>query len=191
MTSTTEPTIVPLPALAPAQHKAQLWADDSQQVFAVVMGERVPDLPARLAGADVIDHDCLLPGALEPELQRRAPYLVQLKRESAFTDWLLFEAGAGLGDWGVLVCSPAKRLFLRSHLRGLLQARTPEGQQIALDWMDPQVLQIILPRFDAAALSAFMGPVQSYVIAGAQHWFTASLNLGQLQSRTVPLMKAA
>lgn len=189
--TTTEPTLIPLPALAPAQHKAQLWADDSQQVFAVVMGDRVPDLSARLAEADVIDHDCLLPGALEPELQRRAPYLVHLKRESAFTDWLLFEASAGLGPWGVLVCSPAKRLFLRSHLRGLLQARIPGGQQIALDWMDPQILQILLPLFDAAALSAFMGPVQSYVIAGTDHWFTASLNLGQLHSRSVPLAKAA
>lgn len=186
-----EPTIIPLPALAPAQHKAQLWADDSHQVFAVIMGERVPDLPAKLADADVIDHDCLLPGALEPELQQRAPYLVQLRRESAFTDWLLFEAGVGLGDWGVLVCSPAKRLFLRSHLRGLLQARTPEGQQIAIDWMDPQILQILLPRFDPAGLSAFMGPVQSYVVAGADRWFTASLNLGQLLARSVPLTKAA
>ena len=189
MTSS-EPTLVPQPALAPAQHKAQLWADDSQQVFAVVMGERVPDLPARLAQAEVIDHDCLLPGALEPQAQRSAPYLVHLKRESTFTDWLLFEAGAGLGDWGVLICSSAKRLVLRGHLRGLLQARLPDGRQIALDWMDPPILKILLPGFDPAVLSAFMGPVQAFVIAGAEHWYTASLNLGQLQSRSIPLTKA-
>lgn len=185
----TAPTLQP--ALAPAQLKAQLWADASLQVYAVLMGARIPDLLARLAGADVVDHDCLLPGALEPELQARAPYLVQLKREAEFTDWLLFQASAGLGDWGVVVQSPAKRLVLRGHLRGLLQARLPEGQRIDLDWMDAPILQALLPLFDAAGLAAFMGPVQSLVLAGEQQWTMADYALGQLQWRSVPLAKAA
>ena len=179
------------PALAPTQLKAQLWADPSLQVYAVLMGARIPDLQARLATAEVVDHDCLLPGALEPALQARAPYLVQLKRESEFTDWLLFQAAAGLGDWGLLVRSPAKRLALRGHLRGLLQARLPEGQRIELDWMDAPILQAVLPLFDAAALAAFMGPVQSLVLVGAEQWTIADYALGQLQWRSVPLAKAA
>ena len=186
----TEPARSPA-ALSAAQLKDQLWADDAQQLFAVVMGTRVPDLPARLARAELIDWDCLLPGALAAHEQADAPYLVQLKRESAFTDWLLFEASASLGDWGVLVSSAARRLTLRSHLRSLLQARLPDGRPIALDWMDPAVLQLLLPLFDAVGLSHFFGPVGSVSVAGADTWFTASVNLGQLAARITPLAKAA
>jgi hypothetical protein len=180
-----------LPSLAPAQHKAQLWADGERHVYAVVMGSRVPDLGVRLGTATVIDYDCLVPGALAPDKQASSPYLVQLKRESEFTDWLLFEACGSFGDWGVLALSPARRLVVRAHLRELLQARLPEGAIIDLDWMDPAVLQAILPLFDAAGLSAFMGPVQSLVIAGAAQWTSADFALGQLQWRTVALTKAS
>jgi hypothetical protein len=179
------------PALSQAQHKAGLWADDSLQVYAVMMGSRIPDLPALLAAADLGDFDCLLPGALAPEVQRNAPYLARLKRDSAFTDWLLFEAAAGLGDWGVLVRSPAKLLALRGHLRGLLRAQIPGGQAIALDWMDPLILQALLPLFGPAELAAFMGPLQSLVIPNASVWTAAHFNLGQLEMRSVPVAKAA
>ena len=177
-------------SLSPAQLKAQLWADDAQQVFAVVMGERVPDLPTRLAAADLLNHDCLLPGALSPAAQRRAPYLVQLKRESVFTDWLLFEASATLGDWGVLLSSAARRLQLRGHLRGLLQALMPDGRRIELEWMDPAVLRILLPLFDVAGLSEFFGPVGSVSVAGADRWFTASATQGRLTTHTTALARA-
>lgn len=172
-----------VPDLSPAQLKAQLWADPRENVHAVVMGVRMPGLPARLAGADVIDHDCLRPGALSPEQQERAPYMVQLARESAFTDWLLFEASAGFGDWGVVVASAATRLVLRAHMRSLMQARLPDGQLIDLDWMDPPIVQALLPLFDGAGLSAFMGPIHSLAIAGADTWTVAAYGLGQLQWR--------
>jgi hypothetical protein len=180
-----------LQPLAPAQHKAQLWADGERHVYAVVMGSRVQDLGLRLSTAAVMDYDCLVPGALPPDKRASSPYLVHLKRESEFTDWLLFEASTGLGDWGVLALSKAPRLLLRGHLRELLQARLPEGAVVDLDWMDPVVLLAILPLFDAAGLSAFMGPVQSLVIAGATQWTTADYGQGQLQWRSVPLAKAS
>lgn len=181
------------PPLAAAQHKAALWADAGQAVYAVVMGTRVPGLPARLAaaGAEVVDHDCLLPGALAPAQQQAAPYLVQLQRDSAFTDWLLFEAAAALGDWGLLVRSPARLLALRNHLRQWLQARLPTGETIALDWMDPPVLQALLPHFASGALAAFFGPVQALTVPGPRAWHHAELALGALQQRDVPVAAGA
>jgi hypothetical protein len=177
--------------LAPEQLKAQLWADAQQQVYAIVMASRVPDLPARLAAADVDDYDCLLPGALTPEQEAQAPYMVQLARRSAFTDWLLFEAGRGLGDWGVIVLSDAQRLALRSHLRALRQAQLPDGQRIELDWMDPAVLGILLPLFDGAALGSFIGPIRSFVIPGSEEWTTVDPSAGQLQWRRARLAAAS
>lgn len=177
--------------LVAAQHKAALWADADLQVFAVVMGERVSDLPARLAAADVADFDCLLPGALEPDVQRNAPHIVRLKPESAFTDWLLFEADAAFGEWGLLVRSPARLLVLRNHLRGLLRATLPGGHAVALDWMDPTIFQAVAPLFGPAEITAFFGPVRTITIPGSTAWRHAELQMGRLAQREVPLQKAA
>jgi hypothetical protein len=177
-------------ALSLHQHKAALWTDDRLQVYAVAMGTRIQNLAATLASAEVADFDCLLPGALSDETQRTAPYLVQLKRESAFTDWLLFEAAAGLGEWGVLVRSAGKMLALRGHLRSLLRAQTPVGQTIELDWMDPTILKALLPLFEPAALTGFMGPMESLVIPEVAAWTTARVVLGRLELRIVPVAKS-
>ena len=189
--ASTPPTAVPQPALSPPQLKASLWTDGRQGVYAVAMGSRIPDLPALLAGADVDDFDCLLPGALIPQAQQSAAYLVRLRQTSAFTDWLLFELAAALGEWGVLLLSPARMLSLRGHLRGLSHAQIPGGQTMTLDWMDPTLLQALLPLFDGAGLASFMGPVQSVVIPQATAWIQASVALGRLDLRRTPVLKAA
>jgi len=176
-----------LPALEPAQLKAQLWADPAQQVHAVLMGSRLPGLPARLHGElaanEIDDYDCLLPGALTRAQQEAAPYLARLRPDAAFTDWLLFEAAPTLGAWGVLASSQVPMMALRSHLRGLRAARLPDGATITLDWMDPEVLQLLLPLFDAAALGTFMGPVATWVMPGNGLWTVARASAGRLDQR--------
>ncbi len=171
---------MPAPTLTAAQLEAQLWADERERVAAVVLGSRVPELPQRLAAADVSGWHCLRPGALSRREQAEAAYLVLLRRPSKFSDWLLFEAGAGLPDWGVLALSAAPVLALRSHMRMLTQARLPDGQALTLDWMDPPVLDALLPHFDAAALRAFFGPMRALVIPAPTRWRRAELQLGQL-----------
>ncbi len=177
------------PALTAPQLKDQLWAAAARHVVAVVMGSRVPGLPARLATADVIDFDCLIPGALSAEQQQQAPYMVHLASQSEFTDWLLFEAAAGLGDWGVLVLTTAPALALRSHLRSLMQAQLPDGQVIDLDWMDAPILQAVLGAAGAPQLTEFMGPLQSIVVPQAEGWMLARLALNQLQWQSIRLQR--
>lgn len=179
------------PALSLAQHKSALWADGSMQIYAVMMGTRIPDLATTLADADVADFDCLLPGALSAQAQRDAPYLALLKPDSAFTDWLLFEAAQRLGDWGVLARSAGKLMALRGHMRGLLAVQTPAGQHIALEWMDPTILLALLPLFESMELANFMGPMQSLVVPQASIWTSADFVQGKLQRRAVPVSKAA
>jgi len=182
---------VSAPAQSAQQLKSRLWADSRQNVHALVMGSRVPDLPTVLAAADVIDHDCLRPGALSRAEQLRAAYLVQLKPESAFTDWLLFEAAGSLSDWGLVAVSGAPRLQLRSHWRGLAEAQLPEGEHIALEWMDPEILWALLPLMDNAGLARFFGPVSTFVQTGAEDWRHARFDFGGLQQVRIPLAKAA
>lgn len=178
-------------ALAPSQHKAGLWADDRLQAHAVVMGERINDLPALLAQADVVNFDCLVPGALPARAQRRAAYMVQLKRESPFTDWLLFKAAAAFGPWGVVVRTRSPFTPLRTHLRFLTRAATPEGEEIPLAWMDPEVIEALLPIAPPDQLARFFGPLQSITIVGSDAWTTFDGLPGPLESRRVPVLAAA
>jgi hypothetical protein len=171
-------------ALAPAQLKSQLWADPAQTVYAVPMGTRLQGLPARLAaelaGNGIEDYDCLLPGALLASQQAEAPYLVRLRRDTAFGDWLLFEAAATLGEWGVVVTSTLRMTALRSHLRSLRVANLPSGGTVTLDWMDPAVLRLLLPLFDAGTLARILGPIGTLVMPGDGRWTVVRAPLGRL-----------
>jgi hypothetical protein len=180
----------PVPAQSPAQLKTVLWGGTGESVHAVVMGRRIPDLEARLAAAGIVDHDCLRPGALTPDEALAAAYMVPLARDDGFADWLLFEAAAGLGDWGAVVRSAAPRMALRSHLRGLSEACLPGGQPIDLDWMDPEVALAVLPLCDPVALDAFMGPLAAIVLPRAADWTTLELELGRLRMRRARLAAA-
>ena len=181
--------------LAPQQLSNWLWSDPSQQVYAVAMGARLPQLASRLAqayaAAELLDFECLLPGALSDEQRQQAAYLVQLRQNSPFSDWLLYEVTESLGDWGLVLRSPAGLMAMRSHARELCEARLPDGTVIQLDWMDPRVLQALFPTFAPQALQRFCGPVTEWLVPGAARWRVAGTLLGQLQWRDVLLAKAA
>ena len=171
------------PLLTPDQIRAQFWADSRQRVCAVAMGSRLPGLRERLASADVADYDCLVPGALSASEQAKAAYLIELLERSAFTDWLLFEAPLSLGEWGTVTVTEAPRLTLRAHLRSLRECLLPDGQRIELDWMDPEVLALLLPLFGRAELQDFMGPMRGLAIPRGDGWSMARIVAGQLQWR--------
>lgn len=172
-------------ALSPAQVKAALWADASLQVYALILGRNVPDLAKKLADTDAArelgSYDCLWPGALAPEQRRQAPYLVVLKQDSPFTDWLLQRAATDFGDWGVLMRSDRNFLGLRSHCRALCKARLGSGHEIALDWMDPPVLRALLPLASADQVETMLAPLQSLVIVGQAGWTFCTQQFGRLQ----------
>lgn len=179
--------------IALAQFKAQLWADDRQQVHAVLLGRCLSGLPARLAAAqqasEIDDFDCLLPGALPPPVQLGAPYLVRLRRESGFTDTLL-APGDGPTDWGVLVLSGVRLIALRNHLRALLQARLPDGRTVSLDTLSPEMLRIVLDHADTAQRAAINGPVGAWALPGAAHWSLGRVQSGHLEWRQLRLSGA-
>lgn len=184
----------PVHALSPAQLKSALWADDGVQVYALVVGRQIGGLPERLAAADQAaelgSYDCLWPGALSPLRRQQAPYLVRLKPESAFTDWLLFESAAGFGEWGVVLRSNRSFLAMRSHCRECSKARLPDGQEIAVEWMDPAVLRTLLPLAPNDQVEELMGPFETIVIVGPSAWTFCTQKFGRLTLQDQPLMAA-
>lgn len=183
----------PAAALSPAQLKASLWADADRRVYALVRGRCIAGLAERLeqaqGDAELEDFDCLRPGALSAAERAAAPWLVQLRRDSALTDWLLFAAdrdhGAGTGSidggWGLVVRSALPFLAMRAHARELGRARLPDGAEIALEWMDPEVLQALLASAAPDQLDRVFAGIDEMIVAGAAQWRHASAALGQLQ----------
>ena len=184
----------PLPALSPAQLKSTLWADELVHVYALVVGRQVGGLPERLAAAgnaaELDSYDCLWPGALPPLRRQQAPYLVRLEQESAFTDWLLFEAASGFGEWGVVMRSSRSFLAMRSHCRECGKARLADGQEIALEWMDPAVLRTLLPLAPSDQVEELLGPFETVVVTGPRAWTFCTQRFGRLTMQDQPLMAA-
>ena len=190
--SSTSSTVVP-PAtserLAPAQLMSGLWADARLRVYGMVLGSRIGDLTERLAQADGLDYHCLIPGALSPALRRRAPYLVELRPDSAFARWLVLEAAAGFADWGVVARSSARLLELRSHARDLRTAVGPDARSFRLDWMDPALLDILLAAATPDQLQAVFSRIDSLTVMAPARWSEYRLVAGRLQLRRVDVLK--
>ena len=177
--------------LSLAQQRQALWADERITVYAVVMGSRIPQLPARLQAAGIDDWDRLWTGELDAAELADAPLLLVLPRESAFTDWLLGQASRDFGPWGALLLSTRPFLAMRAHGRRLCEAVLPEGPEIRLDWMDPEVLQALLPLAPPEQLQRIFAELQSLVWIDAQRWIRCSLVMGRLEQRSSVLMAAA
>jgi Domain of unknown function (DUF4123) len=181
----------PSSALSTAQLVSGLWSDARLKVYALILGARVPDLGERLAQARGVDYHCLVPGALGPAQRVRAPYIVELQSTSPFALWLLLEAAAGFGEWGVVARSSARLLDARSHARGLRQVISPEQHAFHLDWMDPPVLDILLTSATPDQLPEIFGRFETLTVAAPQRWREYRIEAGRLQLRSVDVLKAA
>ncbi|HLA96240.1 MAG TPA: DUF4123 domain-containing protein, partial [Pyrinomonadaceae bacterium] len=100
------------------QQLKQYLFNNRTQLYCVLDGVMVPDLPTRLFKGQVPNY-CLLTGDLTPDMVYAAPYLVYLSPDSKFADWVLTEA---LGKhWGIFVQSRRSMIEMRRHFRALMQ----------------------------------------------------------------------
>ncbi len=137
----------------------RLFDSTSARTYAVLDGARVDKLVRQIATLRA-PSACLFAGKLEPSRARIAPYLVQLERDGAFTNWL-FERGIGR-SWGIFIRTDSELDPLRKHLRRFLLVRGPDGKQLYFRWYDPRVLRIYLPTCDDGDVAQLFGPVDSF-----------------------------
>ena len=96
--------------------------------------------------------------------------LVNLKRRSAFTDWLIAEAATSFADWGVIAQSRLPFLAMRMHARALCKGQLPNGQAIRIDWMDPLVIEALLPAAAPEQLQRVYAGFDALVTLGPGRW---------------------
>jgi len=125
-------------------------------------GASVPDLLDHLYGNPRPEFICLYRGELKPDMAEVAPYLVQLKPDTPFTDWIIAE---GWGKhWGIFVTAKVELAELRKHFRTFTIVKDPDGKMLYFRYYDPRVLRVYLPTCNAQETATVFGPVESYLL---------------------------
>ena len=153
---------LPPAALKKALYPQLFTPGEQVNTYAVLDGASIPDLLDHLYGNPRPEFICLYRGELEPDMAEVAPYLVLLKPNTPFTDWVL---GEGWGrHWGIFATSKVDMAAMRKHFRTFLMVKDPDGKSIYFRYYDPRVLRIYLPTCNAQEIEAVFGPIHAYLL---------------------------
>ena len=138
-----------------------LFAEEPMNAFAVLDGASIPDLLANLYQLQP-DFVCLYRGELEPDMASVAPYLIHVRPQTQFADWLIKQ---GWGEhWGIFALSESDLVTMRKHFRTFLTVYDTDGKPMLFRYYDPRVLRLYLPTCNAEELKTVFGPVVSYML---------------------------
>ncbi len=118
--------------------KEHLFADELN-TYAIIDGAACPELRFKIYDWEP-QSVCLWSGALEPDMQEVAPYMVLLDRDSTFTDWLITEGWDN--HWNIFITSELDFKAFRKQIRKLLLVKSPEGQNMVFRFYDPRVMEV-------------------------------------------------
>ena len=143
----------------------RLWPKGPRlDVWAVLDGARDPNI-WWMVDRSSLQHACLYAGSLSTQLERAAPYLVQLEFDEAQTIRLL---NRGWGQsWGILLQSNATLNVLQRHLRRFLIVGGPAGKPLLFRYYDPRVMRVFLPTCSSSQLDELFGPIDRILTEGA------------------------
>ncbi len=137
----------------------ELWRsspdEPEREVYAILDAARDESIYRELIKSDA-EYCCLYRGDQAEELAEVAPYLVHLRKDAAFTFWLVSQ---GWGQsWGIFLKSAATLNELRRHFRRFLMVYDPDGKPLYFRYYDPRVLRVYLPTCNAEELRIIFGP---------------------------------
>lgn len=141
-----------------------IWPTDlpaGVQVFAILDGAQDDRIFYEIDGT-FSEHDCLFAGDLPRELQRAAPYIVQLDRDDRLTRFIL-DNGWG-NNWGLFLRSDLGIKSVRKHLRGFLRVKDERGNRLLFRYYDPRVFSVYLPTCTPSELRTVFGPIAAFVM---------------------------
>ena len=158
--------------------KRSLWPADSVRpvrMYAVLDCARDPSIHD-LMSRSYREKGCLFAGTLDPELERAAPFLLELQPGDSVTDQLLLRGWHEA--WGILIRSESSFRSVRRHLRTLLRVRTEDGRFLLFRFYDPRVLNAYLPTCTRSELELVFGEDTSI-------WFGFSSESGETNAFTL------
>ena len=148
-----------------AKLRGRLWPKGARpNIWAVLDCARDPQMWWMIDKLSLL-RECLYSGSISTQLERAAPYLVQLEFDEPQTMRLL-DRGWGR-SWGILLRADISPKGLRNHLRRLLLVGTPGGKQFVFRYYDPRVMRAFLPTCTASQLDEVFGPMECIAVEGA------------------------
>lgn len=138
-----------------------VFSERKLQVYAILDGASIENLLMSLYEHKP-ENVCLYRGEPRPDMAHVAPYLVHMKPESKFSEWV-FSNGWGK-HWGIFVRSNYEMRLLRRHFRKLLIVHDSEGKPLLFRFYDPRVLKVFLPTCNQEELDQMFGPVESFML---------------------------
>lgn len=138
--------------------KDNLWrllttAEDSneppREVFVLLDGAIVRQLPDFLEDEEVEHAPLIPPDSEEPEELTRCTYLTRVESAtSPVAEWLMRQGWGA--NWGIWISAPAgtKLDDLLAHLREMAQVRLPDGRIVFFRYYDPRVWRAFFPTCD-------------------------------------------
>ena len=162
----------------------------SLQTYSILDAAREKVIYQKLLNTD-IQKKCLFHGAKAVELATVAPYLVQLKKDDPFTDWLINQ---GWGkSWGIFFQSSENLDKLQRHFRKFLMVYSEDGKPLYFRFYDPRVLRVYVPTCNESELKIIFGPVNRYCVEceDGNAMIEYSCVGGQLNQRIVQLVITA
>lgn len=137
-----------------------LFSSVDANVYAVLDAASIPNL-LRAFREYTPEYECVFRGELGPGMAEVVPYLVGLRPDTAFTDWIL-ERGWGK-HWGIFAVSQANLRAMRQHFRDLFLVYDPDYKPLYFRYYDPRVLRVYLPTCNAEELETVFGPIEYYL----------------------------
>lgn len=145
-------TTTSLPPEAGAEALIGPLVAGAEQVFALLDGNRIANLPTLLE-ASGLPHDCLFQGELMEEAGRAAPWLVALRPGDRLLTQLLSRGRkpgphpyAFLGaEPGIFWHSTMPLAALRQHLRRFLRVQAQDGRVFFFRFWEPKVAEVYFP----------------------------------------------
>jgi hypothetical protein len=147
--------------------KQRVWQADSVRpvrIYAVLDCARDAAI-YDLIGRSYREKGCLFAGKLDYELERAAPFLLELQPGDSVTDEILLRGWDSA--WGILIRTEASFRSLRRHLRTYLRVRTEEGRFLLFRYYDPRVLDIYLPTCTGYELGEIFGDDITHIVVAA------------------------
>jgi hypothetical protein len=136
----------------------RLWPKGARpNVWAIIDCARDPQAWSTLYSSTLL-RECLYAGALHPQMERVAPYLVQLEFGDSQTIRLVNRAWGN--SWGILLRCGSSMTSLRKHLRKFLRVTGPQGKPLVFRYYDPRVMRVFLPTCSASQLDQLFGPIE-------------------------------
>lgn len=147
----------------------RLWAhadsDQTIQLYTVIDAARDESIHPKLLESKIKGVP-LFRGDKARELATVGPYLILLRRDEPFIEWLL-NNGWG-SSWGIFVESHAALNELKRHFQTLLMVYDEDGKPLFFRYYDPRVLRVYLPTCNESELEIIFSPVNQYFVEGEE-----------------------